>query len=87
QSTAISSHSGGIVSEIHFKSVKEVKKGDLLFKLYTSQLKANLEEALSNIKLAKITKDRYNKLVEQKATSKESAYKANDDYISALDQV
>ncbi|AJI44676.1 efflux RND transporter periplasmic adaptor subunit [Francisella tularensis subsp. novicida] len=87
QSTAISSQSGGIVSEIHFKSGQEVKKGDLLFKLDTSQLKANLEEALSNLKLAKITKDRYNKLVEQKATSKESADKANADYLSALAQV
>lgn len=87
QSTEISSQSGGIVSEIHFKSGQEVKKGDLLFKLDTSQLKANLEEALSKLKLAKITTDRYNKLVEQRATSKESADKANADYLSALAQV
>lgn len=87
QSTQISSQSGGIVSEINFKSGQEVKKGDLLFKLDTSQLKANLEEALSKLKLAKITTDRYNKLVQQKATSKESADKANADYLSALAQV
>lgn len=87
QSTDISSQSGGIVSEIHFKGGQEVKKGDLLFKLDTSQLKANLEEALSKLKLAKITTDRYNKLVKQRATSKESADKANADYLSALAQV
>lgn len=87
QSTEISSQSGGIVSEIHFKGGQEVKKGDLLFKLDTSQLKANLEEALSKLKLAKITTDRYNKLAEQRATSKESADKANADYLSALAQV
>ncbi|MBY7734556.1 efflux RND transporter periplasmic adaptor subunit [Francisella philomiragia] len=87
QSTEISSQSGGIVSEINFKSGQEVKEGDLLFKLDTSQLKASLEEALSNLKLAKITKDRYNKLVEQRATSKESADKANADYLSKLAQV
>ncbi|QIW10855.1 efflux RND transporter periplasmic adaptor subunit [Francisella sp. LA112445] len=87
QSTQISSQSGGIVSEINFKSGQEVKKGDLLFKLDTSQLKANLEEALSKLKLAKITTDRYNKLVEQRATSKETADKANADYLAALAQV
>ncbi|MED7788177.1 efflux RND transporter periplasmic adaptor subunit [Francisella sp. 19X1-34] len=87
QSTQISSQSGGIVSEINFKSGQEVKKGDLLFKLDTSQLKANLEEALSKLKLAKITTDRYNKLVQQRATSKETADKANADYLSALAQV
>lgn len=87
QSTKISSQSGGIVSEIHFKSGQEVKKGDLLFKLDTSQLKANLEEALSKLKLAKITNDRYNKLAGQRATSKESADKANSEYLSAMAQV
>ena len=87
QSTEISSQSGGIVSEINFKSGQEVKEGDLLFKLDTSQLKASLEEALSNLKLAKITKDRYNKLAEQRATSKESADRANADYLSKLAQV
>ncbi|MDE4972251.1 biotin/lipoyl-binding protein, partial [Francisella tularensis] len=73
QSTAKSSQSGGIDSEIHFKSGQEVNKGDLLFKLDTSQLKANLEEALSNLKLAQITKDRYNKLVVLYATAIDSA--------------
>ncbi|GAB4222003.1 MAG: efflux RND transporter periplasmic adaptor subunit [Francisella sp.] len=87
QTTDISSQSGGIVSEINFESGQEVKKGDILFKLDTSQLKASLKEALSNLKLAKITKDRYDKLVKQKAISKESADKANADYLSALAQV
>ncbi|AJC48236.1 efflux RND transporter periplasmic adaptor subunit [Allofrancisella guangzhouensis] len=87
QSTEISSQSGGIVNEIHFKSGQEVKKGDLLFKLDTSQLKANLEEALSKLKLAKLTKDRYDQLAEQKATSKETADKADADYLSTLAQV
>lgn len=87
QSTEISSQSGGIVSEINFKSGQEVKKGDMLFKLDTSQLKANLEESLSNLKLAKITNDRYKKLAGQRATSKESADRANANYLSALSQV
>ncbi|QIV95027.1 efflux RND transporter periplasmic adaptor subunit [Allofrancisella frigidaquae] len=87
QSTEISSQSGGIVSEIHFKSGQEVKKGDLLFKLDTSQLKANLEEALAKLKLAKLTKDRYDQLAEQKATSKETADKADADYLSNIAQV
>ena len=87
QSTGISSQSGGIVSEINFKSGQEVKKGDLLFKLDTSQLKANLEEAISKLRLGKITNDRYKKLASQRATSKESADKANADYLSALAQV
>lgn len=87
QSTEISSQSGGIVSEIHFKGGQIVKKGDLLFKLDTSQLKANLEEALSKLKLAKLTNDRYNKLAGQRAISKESADKANSEYLSALAQV
>ena len=87
QSTEISSQSGGIVSEIDFKGGQEVKKGDLLFKLDTSQLRANLEEALSKLKLAKITNDRYSKLEKQRATSKESADKANADFLSAIAQV
>jgi len=87
QSTEISSQSGGIVSEIHFKGGQEVKKGDLLFKLDTSQLKASLEEALSNLKLAKITNDRYKKLETQRATSKESADQANANYLTAIAQV
>ena len=87
QSTQISSQSGGIVSEIHFKSGQDVKKGDLLFKLDTSQLKASLEASLSNLKLAKITNDRYKKLVGQRATSQESADKANANYLSALAEI
>ncbi|WP_150467299.1 efflux RND transporter periplasmic adaptor subunit [Francisella sp. SYW-9] len=87
ESTQISSQSGGIVSEINFKSGQEVKKGDLLFKLDTSQLEANLEKAISKLKLTKITADRYNKLVRQRATSKESADKADSDYLSALAEV
>lgn len=87
QSTAISSQSGGIISEIAFKSGQEVKKGDLLFKLDTSQLEASLEEAQANLKLAKITDERYKQLVAQRATSKESADKANADYLSAKAQV
>ena len=87
QSTEISSQSGGIVSEIHFKGGQEVKKGDLLFKLDTSQLRASLEEALSKLKLAKITNDRYKKLEKQRATSKESADQANADYLTAIAQV
>ncbi|MGQ4002675.1 efflux RND transporter periplasmic adaptor subunit [Francisellaceae bacterium CB299] len=87
QSTEISSQSGGIVSEIHFKGGQEVKKGDLLFKLDTSQLRASLEEALSKLKLAKITNDRYKKLEQQRATSKESADQANADYLTAIAQV
>ncbi|MED7789488.1 efflux RND transporter periplasmic adaptor subunit [Francisella sp. 19X1-34] len=87
QATQISSQSGGIISEIDFKSGQEVKKGQILFKLDTSQLKADLEEAVSKLKLAKITAERYDKLVKLKATSKESADKANTDYLSALAQV
>ena len=87
QSTEISSQSSGIVSEIDFKGGQEVKKGDLLFKLDTSQLKASLEEALSKLKLAKITNDRYKKLEKQLATSKESADQANADYLTAIAQV
>jgi membrane fusion protein (multidrug efflux system) len=87
QSTEVSSQSGGIVSEIYFKGGEEVKKGDLLFKLDTSQLRASLEEALSKLKLAKITNDRYKKLEQQRATSKESADQANADYLTAIAQV
>ncbi|WP_411961311.1 efflux RND transporter periplasmic adaptor subunit [Francisella sp. SYW-9] len=87
QTTQISTQSGGIVSKINFVSGQEVKKGDLLFELDTSQLKANLEEELSDLKLAKITYERYKSLAKERATSKESADKAAADYLSALAKV
>ncbi|API86004.1 efflux RND transporter periplasmic adaptor subunit [Francisella uliginis] len=87
QETEISSQSGGIVTKINFTSGEDVKKGDLLFELDTSQLKAELKSKLVTLKLAKITSDRELKLVKQKAVSKEEADKAEADYLSALADV
>ncbi|QIW09551.1 efflux RND transporter periplasmic adaptor subunit [Francisella sp. LA112445] len=87
QTTQISTQSGGIISKINFVSGQEVKKGDLLFELDTSQLKADLEEALSNLKLARVTYERYKSLAKERATSKESADKAAASYLSALAKV
>ena len=87
QTTEISSQSAGIITDINFKSGQFVKKGDLLFKLDTTQLEASLAEAKAKLKLAKLTNDRYENLIKQKATSKESADQANSDYLSALAEV
>jgi len=87
QSTQITSQSGGIVKTINFKSGQNVKQGDLLFSLDTSQLEASLDQAKANLKLTEITNQRYKKLVEQKATSKETADKAYADYLSAKAEV
>lgn len=59
----------------------------MLFELDTSQLKADLEEALSNLKLARVTYERYKSLAKERATSKESADKAAASYLSALAKV
>ena len=87
QSTQISSQSGGIVTGINFDSGQDVKKGQLLFSLDTSQLKAELKAAIAQLKLSKITKDRYDKLASQDATSKQTADQYDADYLSKLANV
>jgi len=81
--TNISSQVPGIVSEINFNSGDVVKKGDVLFKLETQQLDAQLQQAQAQLNLAKLTNERYKKLVKQNATSKEAADKVYADFLSA----
>lgn len=80
--TIISSETDGRVVEVLFESGKQVKKDDLLVKLYNDAEKANLDIAKANYKLALINFNRASKLFENKVV----AQNAIDQAQANLDQ-
>ncbi len=67
----IQSEIDGKVEEIHFEEGQTVKKDDILMLIDHKKLEAALAEAEANLKLARTSKQRYEKLIEQKAVSEQ----------------
>ncbi len=70
QGIKITPQVAGIVTEIDFKSGQMVQKGDVLLRLDSNVLKAQLKGAQAQLALAKINFDRQESLFQRKATSK-----------------
>ncbi|MCF6775944.1 efflux RND transporter periplasmic adaptor subunit [Thiotrichales bacterium 19X7-9] len=68
----VTSQSSGKITEINFKSGQMVKKGDLLFKMDTSELEGQLKQNKANLEIDKITYDRNKELYDQNAVSKQT---------------
>lgn len=69
QSVNVTSQGSGLVTSISFKAGDFVKKGQELFRLDTSQLNAQLDQAKAQMQLSEITYKRDQKLYTQKAVS------------------
>ncbi len=67
----IKSEIDGTVEAIKFDEGQKVKKGDLLFLIDQSKLKATLAQAEANLKLAESTAERYKSLIESGAISRQ----------------
>lgn len=78
---------GGLVNAIAFSSGQMVKKGQVLFTLDSSQLKAQLAEAQANLQLAKITYERNQALFKQNAVSEQTLDQSKAQYDADLASV
>ncbi len=78
---------GGLIDSISFESGQMVKKGQVLFTLDTSQLKAQLAQAKAQLQLAKITYDRNKELIKQNAVSEQTLDQSKATYDSDLASV
>ncbi|HEY6833631.1 MAG TPA: efflux RND transporter periplasmic adaptor subunit [Pseudolabrys sp.] len=67
----MSTQVAGIVSQIHFESGADVKKGDLLFELMAEDDIAHLEALKATAELARITYERDKRLVNTQAVSQQ----------------
>lgn len=77
----------GIVSEIAFESGTEVKKGDILIQLDTSQEQALLRAAQARLNLAKVNLARARNLAAKQTTSRQELDGAEAEYMQAQSQV
>lgn len=83
----VTSQSSGIITTINFQSGQMVKKGELLFKMDTRQLEAQLKQNKATLQLNKITYDRDNELYKKNAVSKQTLDQDYAAYQEALGQV
>ncbi|MCF6808357.1 efflux RND transporter periplasmic adaptor subunit [Thiotrichales bacterium 19S9-12] len=80
----VTSQLSGKVTKINFKSGQMVKEGDLLFKMDTKQLEAQLKQDKASLELKKITYDRDYELYQKNATSKQELDQSYAAYQEAI---
>jgi membrane fusion protein (multidrug efflux system) len=83
----VTSQASGIVTQINFKSGGLVKKGELLFKLDTQQLEAQLKQNKATLQLKKITYERDKELFSKNAVSQQQLDQSFASYQEAIGQV
>lgn len=83
ESTNITAQVSGIVTDIYFQSGDIVQKNQLLFKLQTTQLEAQLKQAQAQLEIAQLTYDRYKDLVKTNAVSQQTFDEARAKYDEA----
>ena len=85
--TNYSSETAGIVIKIDFTAGDKVLKGKLLYQLDDGIPKARVAQAEAQLNLARLDKERYEKLHKQKAVSQQDMDKAENAYKQALANV
>lgn len=83
ESTNVTAQVSGIVTEINFQSGDIVQAGQILFKLQTTQLEAQLKQAQAQLEIAQITYERYKDLVKTNAVSQQTFDEARAKYNEA----
>lgn len=73
ESVEIKGEADGTITAIHFQEGQQVKAGQLLVELDQSKLRASLEEAQANLKMAESTRQRYASLIQSRAVSQQEA--------------
>jgi membrane fusion protein (multidrug efflux system) len=87
QGVTVSTDMAGIVSEILFASGTEVKKGQALVKLDSTQEQAHLRSAEARRDLAKLNLERQRDLMSKQAIAQSELDKADSEYRQAVAQV
>lgn len=71
EAVEVRSELDGTIEEINFEEGQQVKQGHVLFRIDQRKLQATLAKAQADLKLAEANRNRYEKLVEERAISRQ----------------